>query len=103
MGRDYTEEEKAFLSQVTASGSGLQRTTTTLSVQDRQVDNSSNDYLIFDPTGTVYSFLLSIYHRSTVCTMYQDMRFVRNVLNLTIAICRHSNIRMIMILRISII
>ena len=55
MGRDYTEEEKAFLSQVTASGSGLQRTTTTLSVKDEQVENSGCDYLIFDPTGTIYS------------------------------------------------
>jgi hypothetical protein len=53
MGRDYTEEEKAFLSQVTASGSGLQTTSTTLSVQDRQVENSSKDYFIFDPTGKV--------------------------------------------------
>lgn len=58
MGRDYTEEEKAFLSQVTASGSGLQRTTTTLSVKDEQVDNSGCDYLIFDPTGTIYIIFL---------------------------------------------
>ena len=58
MGRDYTEEEKAFLSQVTASGSGLQRTATTLSVKDEQVDNFGCDYLIFDPTGMqyIYSF-----------------------------------------------
>ena len=51
MGRDYTEEEKAFLSQVTASGSGLQKTSTTLSVQDERVQNSCKDNLIFDPTG----------------------------------------------------
>ena len=65
MGRDYTEEEKAFLSQVTASGSGLQRTTTALSVQHRQVENSSNDYLIFDPTGTVC--FLFIEYLSILC------------------------------------
>ena len=58
MGRDYTEEEKAFLSQVTASGSGLQKTSTTLAVQDEQVQNSCKGYLIFDPTGRVL-FLIS--------------------------------------------
>ena len=54
MGRDYTEEEKAFLSQVTASGSGLQKTTTTLAVKDRQVVYTSKDHFIFDPTGRAY-------------------------------------------------
>ena len=59
MGRDYTEEEKAFLSQVTASGSGLQTTSTSLSGQDGHVENSSNDYLIFDPTGKVFLFFMA--------------------------------------------
>ena len=53
MGRDYTEEEKAFLSQVTASGSGFQTTSTTLAVQDSHVKSSCNGHLIFDPTGAV--------------------------------------------------
>lgn len=53
MGRGYTEEEKAFLSQVTTSGSGLQSTSTTVGEQDRKVGNSSKKDLIFDPTGIV--------------------------------------------------
>jgi hypothetical protein len=69
MGRDYTEEEKAFLSQVTASGSGLQKTSTTLSVQDERVQNSCKDNLIFDPTGMEFVILLNIIGIRDLCNI----------------------------------
>ena len=56
MGRSYTEEEKAFLSQVSApsrkSSSALQTASTSLTVQEERKEKcETNERFILDPTG----------------------------------------------------
>lgn len=58
MGRSYTEEEKAFLSQVSAapsrkSSSALQTASTSLTVQEERKEKCeiTKERFILDPTG----------------------------------------------------